>query len=119
MQVVSNSLVIKKGWNPDVDSYSAFFDNKKVSCTELEEGLRGFGITDCYVCGIATDVCVGATAMHSFELGFRTIMVEDACRGIDGPAIKKTKEAVRESHGVVCDSSEVMYNDIALSFDFL
>ena len=51
-----------------------------MSHTELEEHLRSFGVTDCYVTGIATDVCVNATATHSIEIGFRTIMVNDACR---------------------------------------
>ena len=52
----------------------------QVSHTELEEHLRSYGVTDCYVTGIATDVCVNATASHSIEIGFRTILVNDACR---------------------------------------
>ena len=46
----------------------------------MEEHLRSYGVTDCYVTGIATDVCVNATASHSIEIGFRTILVNDACR---------------------------------------
>ena len=52
----------------------------QVSHTELEEHLRSYGVTDCYVTGIATDICVNATAMHSIEIGFRTVLVNDACR---------------------------------------
>ena len=48
-----------KGTNPDIDSYSAFFDNKKLSHTDMEEFLRNRGVTDVFVCGIAYDVCVG------------------------------------------------------------
>ena len=54
----------------------------QVSHTELEEHLRSYGVTDCYVTGIATDICVNATAMHSMEIGFRTVLVNDACRYI-------------------------------------
>ena len=90
--------IVKKGFNPDVDSYSAFFDNKKLGKTNMEELIREKDVTDLYICGIATDVCVGNTrflsqgflktsspaftAFHSQELGFRTILVEDASRGI-------------------------------------
>ena len=51
--------MVKKGYNPDIDSYSAFFDNKKLGHTEMEAVLRNNGVTDCFVCGIAYDVCVG------------------------------------------------------------
>ena len=56
------SLLIKDdyhGTNPDVDSYSAFFDNQKLSKTSLEDIIKKEDVTDIYVCGIATDVCVG------------------------------------------------------------
>jgi len=58
-QVHPNATVVNKGTRSCIDSYSAFFDNKKLSCTELEEVLRGQNITDVYICGIALDVCVG------------------------------------------------------------
>ena len=50
---------VKKGLTPYIDSYSAFFDNKKLGQTELESLVRSKGVTDVYVCGIAYDVCVG------------------------------------------------------------
>ena len=51
--------MIYKGVNPNVDSYSAFFDNQKLSKTCLEELIVKEDVTDLYICGIATDVCVG------------------------------------------------------------
>ena len=45
--------------NPEIDSYSAFWDNHKLSCTELHSKLQDAGVTDVYVCGLAYDVCVG------------------------------------------------------------
>ena len=55
----NNALRIYKGINPNIDSYSAFFDNKKLSFTEMEQLLKEREVTDCYCCGIATDFCVG------------------------------------------------------------
>jgi len=51
--------IVYKGVNPDVDSYSAFFDNAKLGKTSLADQIKEAGCTDVYVCGIATDVCVG------------------------------------------------------------
>ena len=51
--------IVYKGTNPNVDSYSAFFDNAKLGKTPLAELIKESGCTDVYVCGIATDVCVG------------------------------------------------------------
>ena len=50
---------------------------------------------------------LGATALHSLELGFRTVLIDDCSRGIEVGAINKTKDSIREGHGVVADSSEV------------
>ena len=54
---------MKKGVHPDIDSYSAFFDNSKLSRTALEEIIKKELVADVYVCGIATDVCVGKLAV--------------------------------------------------------
>ena len=76
-------LVIRKGFNPKVDSYSAFIEADKRSKTGLDGYLRGRGIRSVYVVGLATDFCVGWTAMDARRLGFSASVVEDACRGID------------------------------------
>ena len=59
VQVHPQGQIIHKGVNPEIDSYSAFFDNQKLGHTQLEELLVGRGVSDVYVCGIAADVCVG------------------------------------------------------------
>lgn len=69
-------MVVKKGINPNLDSYSAFFDNKKRGHTELEELLRNRGVTDVYACGIAYDVCVGESAFF----GHDTRTPKSSCR---------------------------------------
>ena len=64
-----NASIIYKGSNPNIDSYSAFFDNGKLSHTEMEEFLRSNGVTDTYVCGIAYDVCVGESLNRLLKKG--------------------------------------------------
>jgi len=106
LKVHPQGEIIHKGTNPDVDSYSAFFDNQKLGHTQLEELLTNRGVTDVYVCGIAADVCVASTAFHALELGFRTVYLENCSRGIKAEDIKKTLDRVRNENGVVINSSE-------------
>ena len=76
-------LVIRKGFNPKVDSYSAFIEADGKLRTGLDGYLKGRNIKSVYVVGLATDFCVAWTAMDARKLGFEATVVEDACRGID------------------------------------
>jgi nicotinamidase/pyrazinamidase len=76
-------LVIRKGFNPKVDSYSAFIEADGKSKTGLDGYLKGRNIKSVYVVGLATDFCVGWTAMDARKLGMAATVIEDACRGID------------------------------------
>jgi nicotinamidase/pyrazinamidase len=76
-------LVIRKGYHKDVDSYSAFIEADGKTRTGLDGYLKGRGITNVYVCGLATDFCVAWTALDARKLGFTAAVIEDACRGID------------------------------------
>ncbi len=75
--------VFHKGADPSVDSYSGFFDNGRRTSTGLGEYLKDQGVTDVYVCGLATDYCVKATALDAVALGFKTHLLEDGCRGVE------------------------------------
>ena len=75
--------VFKKGTDPLLDSYSGFFDNGHQSATGLNAYLKDRDVTDVYVLGLATDYCVKFTALDAVGLGFRTFLVEDACRGVE------------------------------------
>ncbi|MFW6067805.1 MAG: bifunctional nicotinamidase/pyrazinamidase [Myxococcota bacterium] len=75
--------VFRKGTDPDIDSYSGFFDNGHKKKTGLGDWLRDRGVSDVYVTGVATDVCVKFTALDARELGFETFVVEDATRGVE------------------------------------
>ena len=76
-------LVIRKGFNPKVDSYSAFIEADGKLKTGLDGYLKGRGIKTVFVAGLATDFCVAWTAMDARKLGLDAYVIEDACRGID------------------------------------
>jgi nicotinamidase/pyrazinamidase len=72
-----------KGSDPNIDSYSGFFDNEQRCATGLEAYLRSKNIDRVYVMGLATDYCVKFTALDARRLGFETFLVEDGCRGVE------------------------------------
>lgn len=92
-------LILRKGTNPEIDSYSAFLENDRKTKTGLEGYLKSLDIRNLFLCGLATDFCVFYSAMDAVNLGFETFVILDACRGIDMPennieqAIDKMKES--------------------------
>ncbi len=83
IKIPQAQLVIRKGFNPLVDSYSAFIEADGKSRTGLASYLRERRIRTVYVVGLATDFCVAWTAMDARKLGLTAYVIEDACRGID------------------------------------
>lgn len=75
--------IFRKGMDPGIDSYSGFFDNGQRRSTGLGEWLKEKGITQVFVCGLATDYCVRFTALDAIKMGFKTSLVEDASRGVE------------------------------------
>ena len=76
-------LIIRKGFRPAIDSYSAFFENDRTTPTGLEGYLRTRGISDLTMVGLATDFCVHFSAVDAARLGFGVTVDLSACRGID------------------------------------
>lgn len=76
-------MIIRKGYNPAIDSYSAFFENDKTTPTGLEGYLRTRGINDLTMVGLATDFCVNFSAVDAAKLGFSVTLNRDLCRAID------------------------------------
>jgi nicotinamidase/pyrazinamidase len=76
-------LVIRKGFRPAIDSYSAFFENDHATQTGLAGYLRERGIDTVTLVGLATDFCVAFSALDAVKQGFKTTVRLDACRGID------------------------------------
>jgi len=77
------SKVFQKGTDPGIDSYSGFFDNGHRRATGLGDFLKQRHVTDVFVAGLATDYCVKFTALDAVTLGFKTHLIEDACRGVN------------------------------------
>jgi nicotinamidase/pyrazinamidase len=83
LDVPHAELVIRKGYHPGIDSYSAFRENDRKTPTGLAGYLRERGLTRVTLCGLATDFCVFFSAMDAREAGFETAVVLDASRGLD------------------------------------
>lgn len=102
--------VFRKGTDPRIDSYSGFFDNGRRHATGLADYLHQRGVSEVFVCGLATDYCVKFTALDAVELGFTTRVVLDACRGVDlQPG--DVHRAVNEMQGrgvAIVDSSAIL-----------
>jgi nicotinamidase/pyrazinamidase len=76
-------LVIRKGFRPAIDSYSAFHENDQRTPTGLAGYLRERGLQRIFMAGLATDYCVHYSAVDARRLGFETVVIEDGCRAID------------------------------------
>ena len=75
-------MVIRKGFHRAVDSYSAFLEADRSTRTGLDGYLAARGITEVHLCGLATDFCVGWSALDARQFGLATVVIEDACRAI-------------------------------------
>jgi len=80
---VDADLILRKGFRPAIDSYSAFFENDQSTPTGLEGYLRSRDISDLTMVGLATDFCVHFSAVDAARLGFKVSVRLDACRAID------------------------------------
>ena len=91
-------LVIRKGMNPAIDSYSAFFENDHKTPTGLEGYLRTRGLTDLTMVGLATDFCVNFSAVDAARLGFTVTVLTDLCRAIDlDGSLKAAMDGMRDA----------------------
>lgn len=93
----SNNIdkTIFKGNNPEIDSYSAFFDNGKLQKTNLDNFLKEKKIDTLYIMGLATDFCVKFTVLDALELGYKVYLIEDGCKGVNLTP-SSSKDAIKE-----------------------
>lgn len=90
-------MILRKGFRPEIDSYSAFFENDRTTPTGLEGYLRSREITDLTLTGLATDFCVAYSAVDAAKLGFNVTVHLEACRAIDlDGSLAKAMEAMRD-----------------------
>lgn len=94
-------LIIRKGHNPAIDSYSAFFENDRTTPTGLEGYLRSRGINKITLMGLALDFCVAYSARDAAKLGFDVTVQLDLCRAIDFDGSLTKAKADMQAAGVV------------------
>ncbi len=104
LQTDSADLIIRKGFDSEIDSYSAFFENDQTTPTGLEGYLRTRAITHLTLVGLATDFCVAYSAIDGARQGFDVTVFEPACRAIDlDGSLAKAREDMRAA-GVKLES---------------
>ena len=102
--------VFPKGTDAGIDSYSGLFDNGHRKSTGLGEWLKAQGVTDIFICGLATDYCVKFTALDAAQMGFKTHLVEDASRGVNlrPDDVKNAIEEMKRAGVATCQSCELV-----------
>ena len=101
LDIPHTQLIVRKGGNPLVDSYSAFTEADQQTTTGLAGYLREKGITSVYLVGLALDFCVAWSALHARREGFVTYVVIDACRAIDSDGSLERAMAEMQDAGVI------------------
>jgi len=99
-------LILRKGCDGRIDSYSAFREADRATDTGLAALLRARGIERVFVCGLATDFCVAWTAQDAAAAGFETVVVEDVCRAIDLDGSLDAARAAMRAAGVTFTSAD-------------
>jgi nicotinamidase/pyrazinamidase len=105
LQVPHAALVVRKGMNRAIDSYSTFYENDRRTPTGLVSYLRERGFSRVFLAGLAFDFCVRYSAEDARREGFDVFVVEDACRGIDVDGSVASTRASLASLGVACISA--------------
>jgi len=99
------ALVVRKGYRRAIDSYSAFFENDHRTPTGLTGALKELEIDRVFLAGLATDFCVGFSALDARRVGFEVVVIEDACRAIDLDGSLAAMRAEWEKAGVEITAS--------------
>jgi len=99
--------IFRKGTNPEIDSYSGFFDNGRKKSTGLGDYLKGRGVKQVYICGLAAEFCVLYTALDAIDLGFETYYLEDVTRALSHEGLREAREQVTRRGGHLMVSEEL------------
>jgi nicotinamidase/pyrazinamidase len=102
LRIPHAGLVIRKGMDRSIDSYSAFYENDRTTPTGLVGYLRERGVTRIFVAGLAFDFCVRYSAEDARRENFAVFVIADACRGIDVDGSVAATHASLEGRGIAC-----------------
>jgi nicotinamidase/pyrazinamidase len=109
LELPNATLIIRKGFRPDIDSYSAFFENDRRTQTGLAGYLRERGLKRVFLAGLAFDFCVGYSAIDAVRQGFAALVLEDACRAIDVEDSLAATRASFQALGVAAIRSDLLF----------
>ena len=102
LRVPNASLVLRKGIHREIDSYSTFYENDRITPTGLVGYLRERNVDRVFIAGLALDFCVRYSAEDAVRHRFAVVVIEDACRGIDVDGSMAATRASFESLGIPC-----------------
>ena len=127
LQLPQAELILRKGFRPQIDSYSAFFENDRTTATGLAGYLRERGLTRLFLCGLAYDFCVRFSAVDGMALGFDCVVIEDATRAVNLPgSVEATNMALSDAGVTLLHSADLLtcrpadsllHDSHSLSFD--
>ncbi len=100
--------IFRKGINPEIDSYSGFYDNAKLKSTGLAGYLRDKGTKDLYFGGLAADYCVYFSILDALNEGFNATLIEDATRAIDPVGYEKARQTILARGGKIVESKDLL-----------
>ena len=100
--------IFRKGMNPNIDSYSGFYDNRHKISTGLSGYLKEKGATELYFCGLAADICVYYTILDALKEGFSSTLIEDASRPLNKETFASLKKELTDLGVGIINSSEII-----------
>lgn len=108
LQLPRAELILRKGFRPQIDSYSAFFENDRATPTGLAGYLRERNLTRIFLAGLAYDFCVGYSALDARRLGLPVAVIRDACRAIDlNGSVAKIEAEFAQAGVMLIETAEV------------
>lgn len=106
LHIPNAELILRKGFDPSIDSYSAFFENDRTTPTGLTAYLRERGFERIFLAGLAFDFCVRYSAEDARRMGFAATVFEDACRGIDMDGSMEAARASFAELAITCTKTD-------------
>jgi nicotinamidase/pyrazinamidase len=101
LHVPLDAYVVNKGADRDQEAYSAFQEGS------LAPELERRGVERVFICGLATDYCVKATVLDALEAGFKTVLIEDACRGIGEDTVASALNEMKAAGASLCRADDI------------
>ncbi|MGB8703993.1 MAG: bifunctional nicotinamidase/pyrazinamidase [Gillisia sp.] len=99
--------IFRKGTDPEIDSFSGFYDNAHLKSTGLSGYLKEKGATELYFCGLAAEFCVYFSILDALKEGFDATLVEDATRALNAEDFEKAKSSILKNGGQIISSTEI------------